>query len=223
MTNATDRPAASPDMRTELLTSIGTLLGALKAVGEGNLSQQLELSYPDTHPVGALASSINFMAGALAEARTKSLAYLSELSERVETIERQREAIRDLSVPVIEVWSGVLCAPIVGVLDSTRAADVTSTLLGAVVEKKARHVIIDVTGIEVMDTGCTDHFLRIARAVTLLGARCSLSGMHPNVARTIVQMGVDLRGLTSYRTMREALKHYVNETGTPPPRKGIRP
>lgn len=211
MTDAEHSATPPSDMRSALSMSIGTLLSTLKAVGDGDLSQRLELNFPETHPVGALASSINFMLAALSDARTKSLAYLDELGERVALIERQREAIRDLSVPIIEVWSGVLCAPIVGVLDSTRAADVTSTLLTAVVDKKARHVIMDVTGIEVMDTRCTDHFLRIARAVTLLGARCSLSGMHPNVARTIVQMGVDLRSLQSYRTLREALKHYVNE------------
>ena len=81
-----------------------------------------------------------------------------------------------------------------------RAADVTTSLLSAVVQKKARHAIIDVTGIEVMDTQSADHFLRMARAVTLLGARCALSGVHPNIARTIVHMGVDLQGLKSYRT-----------------------
>jgi len=204
-------PAASNDLAEDLMVSIGTILEVVKAVGSGDLTRKLDLSYPETHPVGALVSSINLMVEALGEAREKSAHGLNELAERIATIERQREAIRNLSVPIIEVWTGVLCAPVVGVLDSMRASEVTTTLLTAVVVKKARHVIIDVTGVEVMDTQSTDHFLRIARAVTLLGASCALSGMHPNVARTIVQMGVDLHGLVSYRTMREALKHCVNE------------
>ena len=203
--------AASTDLAEDLMVSIGTILEVVKAVGSGDLTRKLDLSYPETHPVGALVSSINLMVEALGEAREKSAHGLDELTERITTIERQREAIRNLSVPIIEVWTGVLCAPIVGVLDSMRASEVTTALLTAVVVKKAQHVIIDVTGVEVMDTQSTDHFLRIARAVTLLGASCSLSGMHPNVARTIVQMGVDLHGLVSYRTMREALKHCVNE------------
>ena len=199
----------STDLAADLMVSIGRILGALKAVTAGDLTQKLELEYPETHPVGALAASINYMVDALGDARQKSARDLDELTERITTIERQREAIRNLSVPIIEVWTGVLCAPVVGVLDSMRASEVTTALLTAVVVKKSQHVIIDVTGVEVMDTQSTDHFLRIARAVTLLGASCSLSGMHPNVARTIVHMGVDLHGLTSYRTMREALRHCV--------------
>ncbi len=155
--------------------SIDTILTVLVGVGSGNLSNRLELPFPETHPVGALASSINSMLDALTEAQTESAANLQELGDRIDTIERQREAIRNLSVPIIEIWTGVLCAPVVGVLDSMRAADVTTSLLTAVVQKKARHAIIDVTGIEVMDTQSCDHFLRMARAVSLLGARCALS------------------------------------------------
>jgi rsbT co-antagonist protein RsbR len=206
------RPDALPpsnDLAEDLLESIEAILGVVKSVGSGDLTQKLDLPYAESHPVGALVSSINAMVEALGAAREKSAHDLNELTERIAMIERQREAIRNLSVPIIEVWTGVLCAPVVGVLDSMRASEVTTALLTAVVVKKAQHVIIDVTGVEVMDTQSTDHFLRIARAVTLLGANCALSGMHPNVARTIVQMGVDLHGLVSYRTMREALKHCV--------------
>ena len=210
-----EAPSSSSDLADELMLSISTILSVVKSVGAGDLTQKLDLPYPETHPVGALVSSINAMVEALAAARSKSAHDLDELTERITTIERQREAIRNLSVPIIEIWTGVLCAPVVGVLDSMRASEVTTTLLTAVVVKKARHVIIDVTGVEVMDTQSTDHFLRIARSVTLLGATCSLSGMHPNVARTIVHMGVDLHGLVSYRTMREALKHCVVDAVNP--------
>lgn len=212
----------SSDLESDLMVSIGTVLQAVKAVGAGDLSQKLDLAFPESHPVGALAASINLIVDALVAAREKSVRELDELTERIATIERQREAIRNLSVPIIEIWTGVLCAPVVGVLDSMRASEVTNTLLSAVVVKKARHVIIDVTGVEVMDTQSTDHFLRIARAVTLLGANCALSGMHPNVARTIVQMGVELQGLVSYRTMREALKHCVQRANPRAMRQGGR-
>lgn len=219
---AVDPVVSSGDMASDLMMSIGTILDVVKAVGAGDLTQKLDLQFPESHPVGALSSSINAMVEALATAREKSANDLNELTDRIATIERQREAIRNLSVPIIEVWTGVLCAPVVGVLDSMRASEVTTALLTAVVVKKAQHVIIDVTGVEVMDTQSTDHFLRIARAVTLLGARCALSGMHPNVARTIVQMGVDLHGLVSYRTMREALKHCVADVNARARRMGKR-
>ena len=87
--------------------------------------------------------------------------------------------------------------------------NITRALLRSVVQTKAKLAIVDITGIEAMDTQATDHFLRMARAVRLLGSECALSGIHPNVARTIVHMGIDLTGVASYRTLREALQRHV--------------
>src|SRR5690606_10650771 len=94
-------------------------------------------------------------------------------------------------------------------MDTTRSAEMTDALLRAVVEKKATCAIIDITGIEVMDTGTADHFMRMARAVRLLGAQCFLTGISPAIAQTIVHMGVDLRGIVTYRSLRDALQAYV--------------
>jgi rsbT co-antagonist protein RsbR len=212
-------PEGESTIQSDLTTSVEELLDALRAVALGDLSRQLRTRYPESHPVGALVSSINSMITELREARAKSAGELDQLSDRLSTIDRQRDAIQNLSVPIIEVWNGVLCVPVVGILDSQRAAELTSTLLLAVVEKRSKHVIVDVTGIEAMDTSSADHFLRIARSVTLLGAQCLLSGMHPNVARTIVHMGVELHGLQSHRTMRDALKRCVLESRQKTPRK----
>jgi rsbT co-antagonist protein RsbR len=77
-------------------------------------------------------------------------------------------------------------------------------------------VIIDVTGIEVMDSRTTDHFIRMARAVGLLGAECVLAGISPNIAQTIVHMGVELRGIGTFRSLRDALQHYVHGAATAP-------
>jgi rsbT co-antagonist protein RsbR len=110
------------------------------------------------------------------------------------------------------VWEGILCLPIVGVMDSGRSADMTDALLRAVVATRARCTIIDITGIEVMDTGTADHFMRMARAVALLGAECTLTGINPHIAQTIVLMGVDLSGIRTHRTLRDALKSYVAGT-----------
>ena len=198
------------EFESELLEAISEVLGVLKAVSDGDLGPRLAFDYPDTHPVGALAESVNSMIEALGDARGTAEQRLGELNKRIDEIERQREAIRTLAVPVIEVWKGVLCVPIVGVLDSMQASDVTTTLLTAVVAKKARFVVVDVTGIDVMDTRSADHFLRMARAVMLLGSSCALSGIRPAIAGTIVHLGVDLGEVKTFRTMRDALASYVS-------------
>lgn len=208
---SSNAPEAGPlsDLREELDGAIQAILKTMDAVTRGENPEALDLGFPMDHPAGALGESVNSLMQSLDIARADSGRYLRELSERIEQIEKQREAIDTLSVPVIEVWSGVLCIPIVGVLDSRRAADITTTLMETVVRKKAKYAIIDLTGIEVMDTSSADHFLRMARSVTLLGARCALSGIHPNIARTIIHMGLDLGGLKSFRSMREALRYCV--------------
>lgn len=211
-TGMTDTPVSDRSaqrIQLELQACIADMLRALDDVGRGVLSGRLETHFDESHPVGALMSSINAMIADLAAARDTSARQTAELSARIETIERQREAIRNLSVPIIEIWSRVLCVPVVGTLDTMRANDVTTTLLSTVVQKKARYAIIDVTGIEVMDTQSVDYFLRMARSIGLLGAECALSGMHPNIALTIVQMGVELDGLRCYRNMRDALRQCV--------------
>ncbi len=197
---------------TELFASLELLKSVIRAVAAGESPRMLDAEYPETHPVGALTLSINVMMEALAESRSHSEAYARELADKIATIERQEDAMRELATPIIEVWPGVLCAPIIGVLDSNRATEMTRTLLNTIVEKKTPLVLIDVTGIESMDTRACDNFVRMARSVRLLGAKCALSGVHPNTARVIVQLGVDLSGIESYRTMREALHRYVRSS-----------
>ena len=206
-----DSHAPPPVLRTEtqLKHAVASMVDALGSVENGDLTARVEVTLPPNEPVGALVACINKMVSMLADRRDETHSYQREIEGQIETIEKQRAAIRELSTPVIEIWPGVLCAPIVGVLDSGRAAEMTSALLSSVVTTKASLAIIDITGIEAMDTQATDHFLRMARAVKLLGSQCALSGIHPNVARTIVHMGIDLTGVESYRTLREALQRHV--------------
>jgi rsbT co-antagonist protein RsbR len=210
MTNdETSNSLPSVRSQSDLMTAVTSIVGVLRRVDSGDLTAKVQANYPTSEPMGALMACVNIMIASLAERREQTLAYQRELENQVTTIEKQRTAIRDLSTPIIEVWAGVLCVPIVGVLDSSRASEMTSALLDAVVEKKARFTIIDITGIDAMDTGATDHFLRMGRAVRLLGAECVLSGLSPGVARTITHMGIDLQGIRSHRTLRDALQHYV--------------
>jgi len=219
-TNGTN--ATSTTTAADLVATITAIVSTLRQAEDGDLTARVDLSLPETDPIGALASAVNFMIESLAERREQTLSYQHELEAQITTIEKQRAAIRELSTPIIEVWSGVLCVPIVGVLDSSRASEMTAALLTAIVDKKAEFSIIDITGIDAMDTRASDHFLRMARAVRLLGAECVLSGVNPAVARTITHMGVELDGIKSHRSLRDALQHYVKTRGPRAQRRGVR-
>ena len=165
---------------------------------------------PETSPFHSLYQSVNETVQALADANQRMVDYQRELESKLDTIERQRAAIRELSTPVIELWEGVLCMPIVGVLDTSRSGELNETLLTEVVQRRARCAIIDITGIEVMDTATADHFVRMAKAIRLLGSRCILTGLRPAIAQTIVEMGIGLEGLDTHRTLRDALRELLS-------------
>lgn len=189
---------------------IADILLTLADVAAGDYRVRLDTDLPESDPFGALRVAINEMVEALEGAQERSQAYQRDLEDKLATIERQREAIRDLSTPIMEVWKGVLCLPVVGVMDSHRSAEMTESLLQAIVEKGAQCTIIDITGIEAMDTRTADHFLRMAKAVRLLGAQCVLTGIGPAIAQTIVHIGVDLQGVQTYRSLRDALSWWVS-------------
>ena len=193
----------------EIADRIANVLLALSDVGEGNYDVRLDSDLPEDHPLGALTHGINSMTSALAAERKDQLRLQQELEEKLALIERQRVAMRELSTPIIEVWEGVLCLPVVGVLDTVRSTEMTDSLLQAVVAKSVDCTIIDITGIDVMDTRTADHFLRMSRAVRLLGARCMLSGVNPTIAQTMVHMGVEMHGIEFHRSLRDALKMHL--------------
>lgn len=209
------QPSPESTTASELFESLDMLTTVIRAVAAGSQAPRLlEGRYPDSHPVGALTQSINTMMEALEQGRRHSESYSRELAEKIETIERQQDAIRQLATPIMEVWPGVLCAPVIGALDGVRATEMTRTLLDTIVRRKTPLVIIDITGVEVMDTRASDNFVRMARSVRLLGAKCALSGVHPNIAPTIVKLGVNLTGIESYRSLRQALQNHILATST---------
>jgi len=192
-----------------IVDHIVDVLMVLSEVTSNDFSSRLETSLPDEHPISALYKGINETVASLAGAQAKMLAYQRELEDKLETIARQRAAISELTTPVIEIWNGVLCMPFVGVMDSARGAEMTEAILRATIDKDAKCTIIDITGIEVMDTSTADHLIRIAKAIRLLGARCVVTGISPTIAQTIVHMGVTLDGVTTRRSLRDALQDFV--------------
>jgi len=209
------------DKQQELLEAyerLADVLVTLANVTAGDFETRLPEDLPPSHPLGALTQGINEMIEALAASKEERESYQRELEAKLATIERQRLAIQELSTPIIEIWDAVLCLPVIGVVDSVRGAEMTERLLHSVTERRAKRVIVDVTGIDVMDTRTVDHFIRMARAVGLLGADCVLTGLSPPLAQTIVHLGVEMRGIHTFRTLREAIRDFVTRPQNKPVR-----
>jgi len=193
----------------EILESIADALLVLSNVGYGDYTTRLKVPEGNASPLVSLFAGINEMIAALQVEEERNKSYQKDLEEKLATIERQRLAIQELSTPIMEVWDGLLCVPVVGLMDTSRSSEMTSALLRAVVEKSAECAIIDITGIDVMDTRTVDHFIRMAKSVRLLGAECVLTGINPHIAQTVVTMGLDLTNVVTHRTLRDALQQYV--------------
>lgn len=134
-----------------------------------------------------------------------------ELRSRLELIERQQQVIRDLSTPIIQVWDGVLTLPMIGVVDSARTAQVMDSLLEAVARTHARYAILDLTGVEMVDTKTAGYLIELVRAIRLLGAEGIVAGIRSNVAQTIVALGLDLADITTLGNLRLALQHCIRQ------------
>ena len=188
------------------------------SVDEFEPSLELLRSFDDEDPFSELETAFTVFVEELGEAKRALREALErheitnrELEAKLQTIELQQAAIRDLSTPIIEVWSGVLCLPVVGIVDSQRSAEMTETLLETIVAKQSRLAIVDITGIDVMDTKTADHFIKMAKTVRLLGADCIISGINPAIAQTLTHIGVDLTGVRTLRSLRDALQLYLRE------------
>lgn len=128
------------------------------------------------------------------------------LREKLAVIERQNAMIRELATPIINIWNGVLCLPIIGTVDSVRIATIMETLLQAIVDQGARVAVIDLTGVDIVDTATADHLVRLFRAAQLLGAEGVVCGIRPAVAHTITTLGLGWEGVKTMRSLRQALE-----------------
>ncbi|EYF06902.1 STAS domain-containing protein [Chondromyces apiculatus] len=134
-----------------------------------------------------------------------------DLAEKLSIIAEQRSAIHAMSAPVINVWDGVLALPIVGTVDRARAAEITSRVLDAVVEGRARYAILDLTGVEILDEATADHLVRILRAIQLLGAKGLVTGIRPAVAQTLTALHAGFSDVRTLSNLREAIKLCMRE------------
>ncbi|MBV8357875.1 MAG: STAS domain-containing protein [Deltaproteobacteria bacterium] len=128
-------------------------------------------------------------------------------------ISRQQEEMLELSTPVVKLWEGILALPIIGTLDSARTQIVMESLLQKIVDTGSEIAIIDITGVPMVDTMTAQHLLKTAAALRMMGADCIISGIRPQIAQTIVHLGVDLQGVTTKATLADALALALKRSG----------
>ena len=132
---------------------------------------------------------------------------------REDIIARQQQELLELSTPVVKLWDGVLAVPMIGTLDSGRTQLVMETLLQRIVETGSALAIIDITGVPTVDTLVAQHLLKTVTAIRLMGADAIISGIRPQIAQTIVHLGIDLEGITTKATLADALALAMRRAG----------
>jgi rsbT co-antagonist protein RsbR len=128
-------------------------------------------------------------------------------------IKRQQEELLELSTPVVELWDNIVALPLIGTLDSARTQVVMENLLQKIVENEALIAIIDITGVPTVDTLVAQHLLKTVAAARLMGADCIISGMRPQIAQTIVHLGVNLSEVVTKATLADAFAVALQRTG----------
>jgi rsbT co-antagonist protein RsbR len=132
---------------------------------------------------------------------------------REEIIARQQQELLELSTPVVELWHGVLALPLIGTLDSARTQVVMESLLQAIVDTGSAIAIIDITGVPVVDTLVAQHLLKTVAAARLMGADCIISGIRPQIAQTIVHLGVEINDVITKATLADAFAVALTRAG----------
>ncbi len=202
--NGSTARSLPPDPAT-VLAAVNDVADQMTAAVSGtfDFSVRTESTAPE---VQKLSLMLNFLIDStrrsLEEVRDKN----QQLAAQLETIEQQRRAIQELSTPILQLWEGILVLPVIGFVDSARSQQMMERLLEEIVQRQARHVIIDVTGVAVMDTQTADYFTKIFNSVRLLGAQCLLTGIRPAVAQTLVHIGVQLDQVTTRRNLQQGLQ-----------------
>lgn len=135
------------------------------------------------------------------------------LKSREEVVRRQQEELLELSTPVVKLWEGILALPIIGTLDSARTQVVMESLLQAIVQSNSRVAIIDITGVPTVDTVVAQHLLKTVTAARLMGADCIISGVRPQIAQTIVHLGINLLDVTTKSTLAAAFSVALQRLG----------
>ncbi|RNF79178.1 STAS domain-containing protein [Streptomyces botrytidirepellens] len=146
-----------------------------------------------------------------------ALSFETYVEGREEIIRRQSQQLMELSTPVVRLWKQVLAVPLIGTLDTARTQIVMENLLQAIQDHEALVAIIDITGVSTVDTAVAQHLMQTVNAVRLMGADCVISGIHPSIAQTIAQLGIDLSTILTRATLADALAAAIKLIDGPGP------
>jgi len=146
----------------------------------------------------------------------------SYVRAREELISDQAEQLLELSTPVVKLWEGVVAVPLVGTLDSARAQVVMERLLQTLVDTGSPYAIIDITGVPAVDTQVAQHILKTVVAARLMGADCIISGIRPQIAQTIVALGIEFGDIATKASLADALRHVLRQTDAKASRRAFR-
>jgi anti-anti-sigma factor len=200
------------------------LTAVTRVMAHGDLSQRIEMDRGDEF--ATFAASFNRMADTLQERDQHAQQLNRKLNERASELEalvrelRETTLARDeltrtvraLANPVIPIMPGVLVMPLIGEIDSSRAGELSQALLEAVSQHRARFVILDVTGVQIFDSHIAQVLLESARAVGLIGATTLMSGIRPEVAQTIIQLGLDFNAIATFADLQQAFRFTLGQT-----------
>ncbi|MFC1642472.1 STAS domain-containing protein [Myxococcota bacterium] len=225
-------PAPSEVRSSDEAQRFTRLLSVIDSAAAGDFSRRTNLDVGDW--LGILGVRVDMMIDDMADLVERERKQASELTRRSreleeqahrvmeqnELITRQQAAIQELSTPVLQLWDDVLALPVIGVVDTARSVSIMERLLAEICERQSRYVVLDITGVEVVDTKTADHFLKVIQAAGLLGAQCILTGIRPAVAQTLVAIGVDLSTIKTLRTLRDGLRECLRQMDHDPRDRG---
>jgi rsbT co-antagonist protein RsbR len=172
------------------------------------LFEQIRTTAGDADTVAAETWTITLLLDQLALFTTEQ-----HQKSREQIIFRQQQEMLELSTPVVTLWQGILALPLIGTLDSARTQVVMESLLQRIVDTGSRIAILDITGVPTVDTLVAQHLLKTVAAARLMGADCIISGIRPQIAQTIVHLGVDLNSVTTKATLADAFAVALKRTG----------
>jgi len=143
-----------------------------------------------------------------------SITERKQLEKQLEdTVKKLKASHEELSTPVVQIWDRVLALPLIGVVDSLRAQDIMETLLARIIETRAEIVILDITGVSSIDTQVANHLIKTIQAAKLLGAECVISGIRPEIAQTMIHLGLDMESFPTRRNLQDGLTYALKRLG----------
>lgn len=182
------------------------LADLLAQVGLGT-QYDVEIRIPeDDEPLADLFVGLKLAADNLSLVSRQAEERAREAEEKAKTIVAQRQAIQELSTPVIEVWDEILILPLIGTIDTSRARQIIENLLNSIVRTQAQAAIIDITGVPVVDTKVANHLIKTVEAAKMLGADVILTGVSPHNAQTLVNLGVELGNIATKSSLQAGLR-----------------